>query len=237
MCSDCKRPVLHSSVIRVRDSWSFDRLTRVRKGVRDVSLRERIFTNNGCITVRFWLQICLIWIFLMRKDDMNLTESIRRHFIPDNGQPFLRCCVISINVCNADASRTQIPGQCNTAPRYPPARDPYPFTCSVVSFHRISMIFSVGTYKRVRLPDQVLVQRLVGVILAAITVLAAWTGTSTPEVRTLNTSDGLKFFTCNYGAWEYSVIGGEWPRSLKSISCSTRVPYTHWFKDINHQLH
>ena len=71
------------------------------------------------------------------------------------------------------------------------------------------MIFSVGTYKRVRLPDQVLVQRLVGVILAAITVLAAWTGTSAPEVRTLNTSDGLKFFTCNYGAWEYSVIGGE----------------------------
>ncbi|KAH3844507.1 hypothetical protein DPMN_086765 [Dreissena polymorpha] len=74
---------------------------------------------------------------------------------------------------------------------------------------RISMIFTVGTHKRVRLPDQVLLQRYALLVFLVLIFLAVWTGTKSPTVEVLVTSDNLKFHYCNYGPWEYGIISLE----------------------------
>lgn len=71
------------------------------------------------------------------------------------------------------------------------------------------MIFTVGTQKRIHLPDQILLQRFGFVIIVTVGVLAAWTGSTQPEVDTLETSNKLKFYVCKLGHWEYGIIGGK----------------------------
>ena len=70
------------------------------------------------------------------------------------------------------------------------------------------MIFSVGTHKRVRLPDQVLLQRFALMMLLTIAILCAWNASQPPEVEIFKTSADLKFYVCNFGPWEYAVMGG-----------------------------
>ncbi|KAL4237710.1 7 transmembrane sweet-taste receptor of 3 GCPR [Mactra antiquata] len=77
----------------------------------------------------------------------------------------------------------------------------------VLKTWRISVIFSVGKKKIIRLPDSVLLQRLGIFILIAAMLLAAWNGSQPPEVTTMKTSDDLKFFICDYGPWEYATLG------------------------------
>jgi hypothetical protein len=70
------------------------------------------------------------------------------------------------------------------------------------------MIFSVGTHKRVRLPDKVLLQRLGLLLLLVIAVLSAWTTSQPPKIETLKTTGDLKFYICEFGPWQYALQGG-----------------------------
>jgi len=75
----------------------------------------------------------------------------------------------------------------------------------------------VGTYKRIHLPDTVLLRRLAFVVVVTVGVLGIWTGTSMPKVQSLKTSENLKFYVCKYGSWEYGLLGGKWVLDNKSI--------------------
>ncbi|KAL5008800.1 hypothetical protein ScPMuIL_014381 [Solemya velum] len=74
---------------------------------------------------------------------------------------------------------------------------------------RISIIFRVGKVKRVRLPDQVLAQRLLPILGVTMAILAAWTAADPPYVETLRTGSDLKFFNCTESWWSYAIYGAE----------------------------
>ena len=73
---------------------------------------------------------------------------------------------------------------------------------------RISVIFTVGTQKRVRLPDQVLIQRFCLIVLLCLAMLVAWTTSQPPKTYAVVTGGGLKFYDCDFGPWEYAALGG-----------------------------
>ncbi|KAL3873520.1 hypothetical protein ACJMK2_036626 [Sinanodonta woodiana] len=74
---------------------------------------------------------------------------------------------------------------------------------------RISVIFSVGTTKRIHLPDQMLIQRFGIIVAIAFCLLMSWTLTRPPTIETIKTDDTLKFYVCSYGVWEYAFTGVE----------------------------
>ena len=76
-------------------------------------------------------------------------------------------------------------------------------------FVRISVIFSVGTKRRVRLPDHALLRRIGIITLVTVVILAAWTTVSPPGLRVYKTDDNLKFHVCDFGPWEYAALGGD----------------------------
>ncbi|KAK3093136.1 hypothetical protein FSP39_011547 [Pinctada imbricata] len=75
---------------------------------------------------------------------------------------------------------------------------------------RISVIFRVGTFKRVHLPDKVVLQRMLPAVGIMTAYLVAWTATDTERTITLTTSDDkLKFKICSASWWYYAIHGGE----------------------------
>lgn len=79
------------------------------------------------------------------------------------------------------------------------------------------MIFSIGTQKRVRLPDQVLLQRFGLLVLLTVAILSAWNASQPPQVQTLKLSGELKFYVCQFGPWEYAVMGGKFEKLCKIL--------------------
>ena len=74
---------------------------------------------------------------------------------------------------------------------------------------RISVIFTIGTQKRVRLPDQVLIQRFCLIVILCVAVLSAWTTSQPPTLSAIKLESGLKFYDCYFGAWGYAALGGK----------------------------
>ena len=76
--------------------------------------------------------------------------------------------------------------------------------------YRISVIFTVGAQKRVRLPNQVLLQRFALIIIIWLVMLTAWTTSQPPNVYAIKSEDGLKFYDCDFGPWGYAALGGKY---------------------------
>ncbi|KAL5008798.1 hypothetical protein ScPMuIL_014379 [Solemya velum] len=79
----------------------------------------------------------------------------------------------------------------------------------VLKTWRISVIFRVGSIKKIQLPDYVLVQRLVPCIGVTVGFLAAWTAADPPRAETFRTEAGLKYQGCSQSWWYYAALGGE----------------------------
>lgn len=92
--------------------------------------------------------------------------------------------------------------------------------------YRISVIFTIGTQKRVRLPDQVLIQRFGLIMVICIAVLSAWTTSQPPSIGTIKLESGLKFYECYFGAWGYAALGGN--VELLFVAVVYFVERTHW---------
>ena len=78
---------------------------------------------------------------------------------------------------------------------------------STFTFGRISVIFSIGTKRRVKLPDHALLRRIGGITVSAVVLLAAWTALKPPGLNVHKTDDGLKFNVCDFGPLEYAALG------------------------------
>ena len=91
-------------------------------------------------------------------------------------------------------------------------------------FCRVSVIFTVGTKKRVRLPDRKLLKRIGLITLASTASLAAWTGINPPLLRVYESDNGLKFVTCDYGSWEYVILAGKHDSLYYRVSKIYRAP-------------
>ncbi|KAK6183213.1 hypothetical protein SNE40_010737 [Patella caerulea] len=83
------------------------------------------------------------------------------------------------------------------------------FGALIVKTWRISIIFSVGSVKRVSLPDIALLKRLSPLVSLFIIVLLVWSIVDPPSVHILTTTSSLKFFTCAVTYWHYAMYGGE----------------------------
>ncbi|KAL5008366.1 hypothetical protein ScPMuIL_013947 [Solemya velum] len=79
----------------------------------------------------------------------------------------------------------------------------------VMKTWRISVIFRVGLFKRIQLPDHVLLQRLVLCIGATVGVLSVWTAADPPRADTFRTVTGLKYQECHLSWWSHAALGGE----------------------------
>ena len=72
------------------------------------------------------------------------------------------------------------------------------------------MIFqNGGNIKKVNLPDKVLLQRLVPLVVLMGFLLALWTVFDQPLAETILTANQLKFSMCRMTAFAYGIYGGE----------------------------
>ena len=90
--------------------------------------------------------------------------------------------------------------------------------------YRISVIFTVGAQKRVRLPNQVLLQRFALIIIIWLVMLTAWTTSQPPNVYAIKSEDGLKFYDCDFGPWGYAALGGKYQMYDVKIDLGARKP-------------
>ena len=61
--------------------------------------------------------------------------------------------------------------------------------------------------RRIKLPDHALLRRIGGITSLAVVLLAAWTAITPPGMNVHKNDDGLKFYTCDFGPWEYAALG------------------------------
>ncbi|KAL5008797.1 hypothetical protein ScPMuIL_014378 [Solemya velum] len=79
----------------------------------------------------------------------------------------------------------------------------------VMKTWRISVIFRVGKVRKVNLPDQALLHRMIPLMGVAVGYLAAWTAASPPHVIVARTSSDLKYPVCSEAWWSYAAQGAE----------------------------
>ncbi|XP_071079423.1 probable G-protein coupled receptor CG31760 [Haliotis cracherodii] len=93
----------------------------------------------------------------------------------------------------------------------------WPFHCGfsimygalILKTWRISVIFSVGSVKRISLPDKALLHRLVPIIVVVVVYLSCWTAIEPPRAVTITASNSLKFFQCGPTWWMFAIYGAE----------------------------
>ncbi|KAL3873526.1 hypothetical protein ACJMK2_036632, partial [Sinanodonta woodiana] len=79
----------------------------------------------------------------------------------------------------------------------------------IIKTWRISVIFTAGAQKRVKLPDQALFKRFAFIFVVAICIILGWNFASPPYIDVLVPDDRLKAFICMYSVWEFAVLGVE----------------------------
>lgn len=77
----------------------------------------------------------------------------------------------------------------------------------IIKTWRISVIFS--SRRKVKLPDIVLLKRLLPLPLIMVVYLSCWTSLEPPHVMTIAMPDSRKFFSCSFNYWNYAVFGAE----------------------------
>ncbi|XP_067681814.1 probable G-protein coupled receptor CG31760 isoform X2 [Haliotis asinina] len=93
----------------------------------------------------------------------------------------------------------------------------WPFHCGfsvmygalILKTWRISVIFSVGSMKRISLPDKSLLHRLVPIVVVVVVYLSCWTAIEPPRAVTITASNSLKFFHCGPTWWMFAIYGAE----------------------------
>ncbi|ESO94286.1 hypothetical protein LOTGIDRAFT_161509 [Lottia gigantea] len=83
------------------------------------------------------------------------------------------------------------------------------FGALIIKTWRISVIFGVGSVKRVNLPDSALLKRLLPLIFVFILLITIWTGTNPPRVEILTLTNSLKFYSCSVTWCNYTMYGIE----------------------------